>query len=553
MSSRALAAALLCAALLAGCPKAPAGPCTADSQCTTGRCCSGKCVDTQSSTAHCGACLNACSAQNGSAKCAAGVCSVSCSSGFGDCNALVKDGCETDLTSAIDHCGACAKVCMAPNASLVCDRNQCLQSSCRSGFGDCNASQADGCEVDLKKTLAHCGACAKKCELPEAVAECTQSLCVVATCNAGFGNCDGLAPNGCETDVKTADAHCSACGMACPAGYKCKASKCVAPELVFYGGLLSIQTSVATSQVSAFNVDTHSWSSVATTGAQSPGSRFGHLAVWDAPANRMLVWGGFLSNNFPSDTFVYALDFSASDDGGTTPTWKRLVTTGGPTVTRGLSAWGWDKATRTLYVYGGVDQTAIFDDFWQLDVATLTWTQRLESGGPGRLSQQAMTWDSSMQRVVIGQGTDENFNATGAFHSFQPAPDGGAWSQLAATGAPLPRSGSTFLGDMQPLLIYGGQDEFGDVLDDLFRLDDADGGGQWTRVLPSNPPVARGIPAAASTGGRRFLFGGYLVQSFTATTEVWELSNDAGWLLISDAGVNFAHPGSVFSSSVARE
>ena len=36
----------------------------------------------------------------------------------------------------------------------VCERSVCLQSSCKNGFGDCNANETDGCEVDTKKTVA---------------------------------------------------------------------------------------------------------------------------------------------------------------------------------------------------------------------------------------------------------------------------------------------------------------------------------------------------------------------------------------------------------------
>jgi len=36
---------------------------------------------------------------------------------------------------------------------------------------------------------------------------------VVAGCSTGKGNCDGLASNGCETDLATSPNHCGACGV----------------------------------------------------------------------------------------------------------------------------------------------------------------------------------------------------------------------------------------------------------------------------------------------------------------------------------------------------
>jgi len=540
---------------LAGCPPSAAGPCTSDSQCSPSRCCSGKCVDVQSSAAHCGLCGNVCSGANGAARCTAGACAISCSSGFGDCNQLAKDGCEIELTSAVDHCGGCGTACQSANASHVCERSQCLQSGCKSGFGDCNGTDTDGCEVDLKSAIDHCGGCGKKCAIADGVGLCTQSTCTVAACNLGFGDCDLATATGCETDLTTTVAHCGGCGLACGAGYRCKASKCVAPELLFYGGVINIQSPLATNVVSSFNLDTHAWSAVSTTGIETPGNRFGHLAVWDSVGNQMLVWGGYFSGNVAADTFLWALDFGAQADGGTSPIWKKRVTTGGPPTNRGLFGWAWDKATRTLFVYGGTDadNNVVYDDLWQLDVARLKWTQRTEPGSPpGGRYQPSMVWDSSRARVVVGQGLDDNFIPTAGFYAFDPAADGGGWSPLVASGAPTERAAAAFLGAALPLQVWGGIDDFGDILGDLYQLDELDGGAQWTRVLPDNPPVERGFPTAAGVLDRRFLFGGF-TPAGGGLSELWELSEDAGWTLIADGGINFVHPGTVFSTAVGRE
>jgi hypothetical protein len=404
-----LSTCLVLAVVAAGCPKANNGTCTADEQCTASKCCQGKCVDVQTSASHCGACLAACSSQNGAAKCAAGVCAISCTSGFGDCDQLAKNGCETELASSVNHCGACGTACKSSHATSVCERSQCLQSSCLSGFGDCNASSTDGCEVDLKSTLAHCGSCGKKCEVLEGTGACSQSACTVASCNAGFGDCDSSAATGCETDLRTTDAHCGVCGMACATGYQCKVGRCVAPELLFYGGVVSIQSGFATNVVSSFNVDTHAWTTVAASGG-GPGNRFAHLAVWDTAGKQMLVWGGYLSNNLPTDNSFWALDYGG-EDAGPQPAWKKLVTTGTAPTSRGFMGAAWNKATRTLYVFGGTDanNNVVFDDFYEFDAATLKWTQRTEPGSPSGRFQAAMVWDSANQRLVLGEGTDDNF------------------------------------------------------------------------------------------------------------------------------------------------
>ena len=53
------------------------------------------------------------------------------------------------------------------------------------------------------------------CDLANATAACSAGGCVVARCNAGFGDCDGNAANGCEVDLRVTAAHCGGCGAAC--------------------------------------------------------------------------------------------------------------------------------------------------------------------------------------------------------------------------------------------------------------------------------------------------------------------------------------------------
>jgi len=55
------------------------------------------------------------------------------------------------------------------------------------------------------------------CNLPNAVAQCASGSCAVASCSSLWGNCDGIAGNGCENNLST-DANCGACGNDCDAG-----------------------------------------------------------------------------------------------------------------------------------------------------------------------------------------------------------------------------------------------------------------------------------------------------------------------------------------------
>jgi hypothetical protein len=176
-------------------------------------------TDLARSTDHCGACNTRCTATGGTAVCNVGRCGVSrCDPGRGDCDGNAGNGCETSLRDTLAHCGACGAACPAlPRATTVCRDARCAIGSCNNGWGDCNTNPADGCETDLTAAVNHCGACGRRCALARAVADCTSGRCTVASCERGFGNCDNNAENGCETNVNNTVAHCGRCDNACPA------------------------------------------------------------------------------------------------------------------------------------------------------------------------------------------------------------------------------------------------------------------------------------------------------------------------------------------------
>ncbi len=201
--------------------------CSDDSRCAMGeRCCAGGCVDVQANTSHCGACGTPCMTPNATAACTAGACAVgACTEGFANCDNDPTNGCEVDVRTSTAHCGACGAGCQFANAAAVCMGGTCQRGACAAGFADCNGRPDDGCEVDTRTTPAHCGACGTTCSLPNATAGCALGACTVAACTAGFANCDGNPTNGCETPTASNPSHCGACGVVCPSGV-CQMGMC---------------------------------------------------------------------------------------------------------------------------------------------------------------------------------------------------------------------------------------------------------------------------------------------------------------------------------------
>jgi hypothetical protein len=151
--------------------------------------------------ANCGACGDVCSTSHGTPACSANKCATgSCNPGFGDCNMLPSDGCETQTSNNVNNCGACGNVCTAPNGTPGCTNGNCTVTACNNGFADCNMVPSDGCESNLTTDPTHCGTCTNDCTnaFPHGIAGCGNGACVLAGCQPNFYDIDGLASDGCE-------------------------------------------------------------------------------------------------------------------------------------------------------------------------------------------------------------------------------------------------------------------------------------------------------------------------------------------------------------------
>lgn len=189
--------------------------------------CGGTCVDLSSNNDHCGVCGNRCALPNASASCRSGHCTiVACLPSRGDCNGLAADGCEVDLRSDPAHCGACNNACVYPNASATCADGVCRLGACAAGMGNCNGNLADGCETDLTSHVEHCGSCGNACVRAGTVASCVGGTCGRFMCAEGYGDCNKNDADGCEVDLRRNASHCGRCLMPCAFGMMCAGGLC---------------------------------------------------------------------------------------------------------------------------------------------------------------------------------------------------------------------------------------------------------------------------------------------------------------------------------------
>jgi len=149
--------------------------------------------DLASDPVNCGACGVVCDLPNSTAICDDGACGVgACDEGWGDCDGLAENGCETDLT-APDACGTCAELGGEPGTPC---------GTCAEGTWVCTDDGAVACDGDPgDERLNACGGCGV---LPSAPGD------ACGTCGSGSVVCDGTEATACAGDA--GDDARNACG-----------------------------------------------------------------------------------------------------------------------------------------------------------------------------------------------------------------------------------------------------------------------------------------------------------------------------------------------------
>lgn len=238
-------------------------------RCVDGQCgcpggmldCAGECVDPSTDNSHCGGCGNACEAPADAADipyefhlvytCQGGHCGqFTCLHNLDgardwwtDCNNdRTSDGCEINLAVPDqNNCGACGKVCAPGQPCHVVDESTTPPSfacGCAANETKCGEELGYGPDVftgcaNLLTDVENCGACSHKCKDPyttgpHRIHTCNQGLCE-SECQPGWGDCNGIPGDGCETNLTVDPAHCGACGTSCDldAGQPCIDGRCL--------------------------------------------------------------------------------------------------------------------------------------------------------------------------------------------------------------------------------------------------------------------------------------------------------------------------------------
>lgn len=105
------------------------------------------------------------SAANQAAACdGTGACTTTCNAGFDDCDPAAP-GCETPVSADPKACGACGHVCgtNANTTGASCDGGKCA-FECVDPYRHCGSDDSLGCETNVGTSKDHCGACGHSCQ-----------------------------------------------------------------------------------------------------------------------------------------------------------------------------------------------------------------------------------------------------------------------------------------------------------------------------------------------------------------------------------------------------
>lgn len=263
--------------------------------------------------------------------------------------------------------------------------------------------------------------------------------------------------------------------------------------------------------------DGNVWTQVSNAG---PSARYGHAMGYDKQRNVVVLFGG-LGEQPVNDSYFYNDTWEWN---GTN--WSPISATG--PAPRRLSAMAYDETNQKMILFGGYQGTVPVEtyhgDTWSWDGSN--WTQ-LATSGPAPRQQHAMTFDGSLNRVVLFGGEVPGQGPTSETWSW----DGTAWVQLASGGPPTRYAhGLVYEPSRNRTLLFGGYNGFM-YFDDTWVWD----GASWTErapIVPSSHSHGAGLAYDKSLGVT-VLFGGGVGNfgtTFYGTNRIWHWDGSA-WSL----------------------
>jgi len=263
-----------------------------------------------------------------------------------------------------------------------------------------------------------------------------------------------------------------------------------------------------------------------------PTPRSEHSAIYDAPNERMIVFGGADAHNKELDE-VWALDLSTPGS----ETWTQYNPAGTLPAARSCHSAIYDAANERMIVFGGYGaQGERFSDVWALDLSTPgaeSWTQLSPAGTlPAARSYHSAIYDAPNARMIVFGGSDADYERLNDVWALDlSAPGAESWTQLSPSGTPpAARSehGAIYDTSNGRMIVLGGFDA-GREINDVWALDlNTPGAETWIALSPSGTPPSPyyGYKSVIydAPNERMIIFGGWGDREYLNNTWALDLS-----------------------------
>jgi len=249
--------------------------------------------------------------------------------------------------------------------------------------------------------------------------------------------------------------------------------------------------------------------------------------VYDSKTGKVLLFGGTDSKSFFDDTWEYD---------AATNTWTELQPTGSVPPERCAASMVYDSARGKAVLYGGTSTEAFLSDTWEYDRETNTWVE-LRPGGalPSERVGQNMVYDSAhgMATLFGGRDQDSFLNDTWAYDIAQ-----NTWALLETAGeTPTERYGHAMVYDEASgkVFVSGGWDSRVFLSSTWVFDPTADSWASLDTIGDVPQPRAGHRMVYDSRSGNLLLFGGNTRDSFLGDLRSYEPDTNT-WTLVKPAG-----------------
>lgn len=238
--------------------------------------------------------------------------------------------------------------------------------------------------------------------------------------------------------------------------------------------------------------------------ATKPSPRNGHAMIYDSGHSQVVLFGGYASTGYLSDTWVW---------NGTS--WTQQSPAASPSA-REFSAMVYDPMRSQVVLFGGSGTSGILNDTWVWNGTT--WTQMHPANNPPARFLHAMAYDSVHGQTVLfgGHSSTTTLGDTWLWN-------GSNWTQQTPTNSPSARYAHSMSSQLHnQVYLFGG--EATSSLNDTWAWN----GSNWMQQSPANSPPVRyeSTMVYDQQFQQAVVFGGY-GSSDLSDTWLW---NDSTWI-----------------------